>query len=206
MDLSGQGVGSTVQSPDRGQPRIGPEATERPLRVLTGRPALRGSESRRVGNPERVKVSIETPSGFFASRPRAGNPSGNRWSLPGAERTQDIWSIRPRLRRSRCFWPTLVAVLRWRSHSEGAPSQQCDERAEPGRRFRVREASDAPGRFRTRRQDQPAYFGHSEVALRPTPSRFAELPDRDSNDQVRSRRRGLLEGHQVGDDIVQLIL
>jgi len=56
--------------PDRGQPRTGAEAAERLPRVLTGRPALRGSEFQRVGNPERVKVSIETPSGFFASRHR----------------------------------------------------------------------------------------------------------------------------------------
>ena len=52
---------------DRGQPRTGPEATERPLRVPSGRPTFRGLEFQRVGNPERVKVSTETPSGFFAS-------------------------------------------------------------------------------------------------------------------------------------------
>ena len=73
-------VDRMVWLPAWGQPRIGPEATERSLWVPTGRPTFRGLEFQRVGNPERVKVSAETPSGFFACcRPGAASRCADRW-------------------------------------------------------------------------------------------------------------------------------
>jgi hypothetical protein len=70
-----------------GQPRIGPEATERSLWVPTGRPTFRGLEFQRVGSPERVKVSAETPSGFFAPshiRRSVGGPHPSSLSASGS--------------------------------------------------------------------------------------------------------------------------